>query len=231
MPVNDTFLGLSCGLLDTPQNFNRTCTNNVISSQTCINVTRSSAAFSSLNCNIGYREQLNLLSSFIDGSAIYGMSFQIAQTLRTFTNGKLKTSPGLAGNGSLAKQQILTGRTYLPLSNDTCSASINEKFSCFAGGEYRTSENLGLVSMQTLFNREHNRIAAQLALINPSWNDEKVYQETRRLVISELQHITFNEFLPLISGNMSLIPLKNKSYYNGYNSNVNKSIFFIINSY
>jgi len=32
-------------------------------------------------------------------------------------------------------------------------------------GEYRTSENLGLVGMQTLFNREHNRIATALAKI------------------------------------------------------------------
>lgn len=167
-----------------------------------------------------YREQLNLLSSFIDGSAIYGMSASIAQTLRTFTNGLLRTSPGLSGNGSAAKQEILTGRTYLPLSNDTCSASVNPAYNCFYAGEFRTSENLGLVSIQTLFNREHNRIATQLASINPSWSDEKVYQETRRIVISELQHITYNEFVPLLVGNTSLAPLK-VDYYIGYNANVN----------
>ena len=46
-----------------------------------------------------------------------------------------------------------TNRTYLPTSftNDTCSDSGS--FNCFEAGEYRTSENLGLVTMQTLFNR------------------------------------------------------------------------------
>jgi hypothetical protein len=35
----------------------------------------------------GYREQLNLLSAYIDGSAIYGLSSTIANQLRTFTGG------------------------------------------------------------------------------------------------------------------------------------------------
>ena len=34
-----------------------------------------------------YRETLNLISSYIDGSAIYGMNHNISQQLRTFTGG------------------------------------------------------------------------------------------------------------------------------------------------
>jgi hypothetical protein len=79
--------------------------------------------------------------------------------------------------------------------------------------------------MQTLFNREHNRIAVQLAKLNPSWNDETVYQETRRIVIAQLQHIVYNEFLPLISGDTSLAPLKTNSYYTGYDSTINPSLY------
>ena len=153
------------------------------------------------------------------------MSASIAQTLRTFTNGLLRTSPGLSGNGSAAKQEILTGRTYLPLSNDTCSASVNPAYNCFYAGEFRTSENLGLVSMHTLFMREHNRIATALAKINPTWNDETLYQETRRIVIAQLQHITYSEFVPQLVGDTSLKPLQTNSYFTGYNSNVSPQIY------
>ena len=34
----------------------------------------------------------------------------------------------------------------------------------------------GLVAMHTLWMRQHNRLARQLAEINPHWNDEQIFQ-------------------------------------------------------
>jgi peroxidase len=62
---------------------------------------------------------------------------------------------------------------------------------CFKAGEFRPSENLNLASVQTLFMREHNRIAVKLKAYNPTWNDTILYYEARRINLAQYQNIIY----------------------------------------
>ena len=57
-----------------------------------------------------------------------------------------------------------------------------------------------LTVMHIVWLRLHNRYANELARINPLWDDERLYQESRRIVSALIQHITFNEYLPSVLG-------------------------------
>ena len=71
---------------------------------------------------------------------------------------------------------------------------------CFLAGDVRVNEQLGLLTMHTIWMREHNRIANELAKLNPQWKSEMVFQVARQIVGAELQKITFQDYLPLLLG-------------------------------
>ena len=62
-----------------------------------------------------------------------------------------------------------------------------------------------LMAMHTIWVREHNRIANFLHLLNPHWGDERLYQEARKIVGAEIQHITYNEWLAVIFPSEDLV--------------------------
>ncbi len=66
----------------------------------------------------------------------------------------------------------------------------------------RVNEQTGLTMVHNVFLREHNRIATVLQNLNPDWSDETLYQESRRILAAIIQHITYNEWLPLVLGSV-----------------------------
>jgi peroxidase len=62
------------------------------------------------------------------------------------------------------------------------------------------------MTLHTIFVREHNRIAAVLAQSNPSYDSDEVFHKTRQIVVAELQKITFKDYLPLVLGNLAMLP-------------------------
>ena len=153
------------------------------------------------------REQVNDLTSYIDASNVYGSSLELANSLRLFKGGLLKQ-----GN----RQKTLKGN--LPFQEESTDFSSLPFF--FAGDE-RSNEQLGLTIMHTIWMREHNRIARALMRLNPCWSDERLYQETRKIVGAMQQVISYKEFLPIVLG-----PNYNRYIprYRGYNPFVDASV-------
>ena len=157
------------------------------------------------------RQQVNSITAFIDGSQVYGSDATRAAALREFSGGRMKTS---AGN-------LLPFNTAgLPNAND---AHVVADSQLFLAGDVRANENPELIAVQTLFVREHNRIAAAAAAKNPSWTDEQLYQHARRIVIAELQKITYDEFLPALLGAGTPATAALRAY-RGYRPDVNPGI-------
>ena len=164
------------------------------------------------------REQVNSITAYIDGSNVYGSDSERADFLRTFESGKLKTS--LAANGEVL---LPFNRAIDPFPNAnppvTPGAPTPAPDELFIAGDVRANEQLGLTAVHTLFLREHNRLAEQLATrpdlpqliqgagLDPKLTadvDEYLYQMSRKAVGAQIQAITYQEFLPMLVGADSL---------------------------
>lgn len=152
------------------------------------------------------REQINLITSWLDASMVYGSDQHRASWLRTYQNGKLKTSAG-----NLLPYNTYNGEQYGAVDpNAPSMASIpGAAPKHFVAGDVRANEQPGLTTLHTLFVREHNRYCDQLVR-NGQTNDEKIYQRARKWVGALIQVVTYNEFLPALG--VELPP------YQGYNS-------------
>ncbi len=148
------------------------------------------------------RQQINQITALLDGSVVYGSDQERSDELRTFSGGKLKTSPG---------DLLPFNEAGLPNAGGT-SASL------FLAGDVRANENAALTAMQTLFVREHNRLADEIAVSNPTFTDEQIFQQARATVTAEIQSITYNQYLPALLGEGAI------GEYTGYDPSVNPGI-------
>ncbi|XP_017488439.1 PREDICTED: chorion peroxidase isoform X1 [Rhagoletis zephyria] len=157
---------------------------------TCLNFVRSAPAPTG---HFGPRQQLNQATAFIDASAVYGNNEQRQRHLRNMLNGTIRM------------YKTSDGRELLPISTDLddgCNRAqmVREGKYCFEAGDDRANENLLLTSMHLLWARHHNYLARGLQAVNPHWDDEMVFQESRKILSAKMAHITYNEFLPILLG-------------------------------
>lgn len=173
-------------------------------------------------CLSGSRQQFNTLTGVIDANTVYGVKESFARKLRTGYGGLMRMNPVFQEYGL---KDLLPLKLDIP--DEGCTRP-NKSMYCFEGGEIRVNEQLVLTCMHTLMAREHNRLATALAQINKHWDDETLFQEARRINIAIVQHVTFNEFLPILLGKEVMekfgLVLQKDGYWDGYDPTVNPGI-------
>ncbi|XP_050345833.1 heme peroxidase 2 [Nymphalis io] len=133
------------------------------------------------NCGFEYRDQMNLATSVLDGSGLYGSSEKELRSLRLYDAGKMDVA---------SCRKCNDGSPTAPV--------------------YKT-----LLA-------EHNRIAGELYSMNPFWEDNALFLEARRAIAAVIQHITYNEFLPVLLGEVGMakaeLKLTSLGFWRGYSS-------------
>jgi hypothetical protein len=141
------------------------------------------------------RQQMNDITHYIDASNVYGSDPVRASALRTND-----------GTGRL----LVSAGDLLPFNTAGLPNAGGTGPELFLAGDVRANEQVGLAAMHTLFVREHNRLADEIALNDPALTGDEIYEEARRMVAGLMQVITYKEFLPALLGPDALRP------YRGY---------------
>ena len=150
----------------------------------------------------GVRQQVNLITAFVDASNVYGSDAARARELRTLDGtGRLRTSAG----------------EMLPYNEGGFANAPSNESHYFLAGDVRANEQIGLTAMHTLFMREHNYWADAIARRGVQGGD-RIYLYARAIVAAEIQAITYREFLPVLLGPDAL------REYRGYRPDVDPRI-------
>ncbi|KAJ3263929.1 hypothetical protein HDU77_009702 [Chytriomyces hyalinus] len=156
------------------------------------------AAYAGIDEKDNYRIISNSFSSYIDGSGLYGNSATEAASMRLFKRGLLKSTKSATGE---YPPRIVGGRKdgYFAFTNPSINSAPHS------------------LTLYILLFREHNRRARLLHVANPDWTDEHIYQRSRRWVISLIQMVSVEYYVPALTGS----PLPP---YLGYKESVNPQI-------
>ncbi len=162
----------------------------------------------------GARTHINELSSYLDGSGIYGTSPEQLDWLRA---GPLDGDPTNNSPYLLTEELMLPTAAARPGTSpptmELTGRLRSDPSAAFIAGDARANENWALTSLHTLFVREHNRIVSELP---DDLLPEARFQIARRVVIAELQWITYHEYLPAMGVELGA--------YDGYDESADPTI-------
>lgn len=147
----------------------------------------------------------------IDLSPLYGRTPEQTAALRL--------SSGAAGQKGRLKSQMIDGEEFPPFLFDA-DGKVKAEFAIldwpedlptdlkpehyeamqiFAVGGDRVNSSAIVGAMNVLLVREHNRLAGELETRNPGWDDERVFQTARNIVIAMYIKLVVEEYINHIS--------------------------------
>lgn len=143
----------------------------------------------------------------IDLCNVYGLTRKQTHLLRTFQGGKLKTQKLKRQDGVEEDYPLFyyadpeQGKVkpefeglYEPI-NDEKRQHVDKKQYMFAMGVERANVQIGYVMLNTLCLREHNRLCDELASNYPEWDDERLFQTSRNILMAIILKIIMEEYI------------------------------------
>ncbi len=150
----------------------------------------------------------------IDLCQIYGLTEDVANSLRSRIGGRLKSqmvngeemldylcAPDAAGEWHVKGEYtaIVTDKTVDGFLKDFLPPAERKK-KLYATGLERGNSSIGYVAVSTIFMREHNRLCRELAQRNPAWGDERLFQTARMINIVLLMKLVVEDYINHILG-------------------------------
>jgi prostaglandin-endoperoxide synthase 2 len=144
----------------------------------------------------------------IDLSPVYGLNKAVTDVIREHAGGRLLSQiihdeeypPYLCDSQGVPKPQFqLLADNARQFGFFDADRTIDQKRQYFATGGDRANIQIGYLMFNVLFLREHNRIARLLARAYPGWDDERLFQTARNIVLVLLIRVVVEEYINHIS--------------------------------
>ncbi len=133
----------------------------------------------------------------VDLSPLYGLNKNTTKSLRAPQGGKLKSQiingqeyPPYYFSAGVVKPEFQDLPIKVPEGID-----LAKKDKLFAMGKETGNVQIGYVMLNTLFLREHNRICEGLAETYQNWDNERLFQTARNVLIVLLIKIVVEEYI------------------------------------
>lgn len=139
----------------------------------------------------------------IDLSPVYGLKKETTDKLRLKQGGKLKSQ--IINNeeypfflyedpeNNIFKEEFKD--LYVPLRRVREEVPAEKKAKFFAMGVERANVQIGYVMLNVLCLREHNRLCDLLTKNYPDWDDERLFQTARNILIVTILKIVVEEYV------------------------------------